>query len=185
MGFSEQMTLVATITGVVGGVGGLVALGISIRADRRAARAEKQSEKARQQALWSELIIAMQEAVGANVISQDLRPVLVRIRTAMTELLDGLPKSQYANLDRWLAAEHRVLSLLFEQALSKLADVTPTVETIEAAHRPVNEWASSFVINLRFARNSEAGSQLDNEIAELREHAEDTGEKLLAERSNI
>lgn len=178
------MSLIATITGVVGGIAGLIALAISIRADRRAARAEKQSEKARQQALWSELIIAMQDLVGANVIGQNLRPVLVRVRTAMTELLDGLPQGQYPNLDKWLAAEHRVLSLLFEQALLKLENVTPTVGIIEEAHRRANEWAAGFVSNLRFARSSEAGSHLDNEIAELREHAEDIGEKLLAERSS-
>jgi hypothetical protein len=185
MGFSEQMSLVATITGVVGGVAGLVALAISVRADRRAARAEKQSEKARQQALWSELIIAMQELVGANVLSQDLRPLLVRVRTAMTELLDGIPKGLYTNIDRWLAAEHRVLSLLFEQALRKLGNVEPTVENIEDAHRAANEWSSGFVSNLRFARASEAGREIDDEIAKLTDHAVDTSEKLLAERSRI
>jgi len=185
LGFSELMSLVGTITAVVGGLAGLVALVISIRADRRAARAEKQSEASRQRALWSELIVAMQEIVGLNVIHQDVRPVLVRVRTAMTELVDGFPASKHKNLDKWLSAEYRVVTLLLEKAMVQLEGVgaRPGINEIEAAHRPANNWASGFLSNLRLARKSPAGEEVDREIAELAKHAEETGERLLAERA--
>lgn len=183
MGFSELMSLVGTVTAVVGGLAGLVALVISIRADRRAGRAEKQSDASRQRALWSELIVAMQEIVGLNVIHQDVRPVLVRVRTAMTELVDGLPAGEYTNLDKWLSAEHRVVNLLLEKAMVTLGETAPSIDAIEAAHRPANDWASAFLNNLRVARKSPAGDEVDREIAELTKHAEETGERLLAERA--
>ena len=183
MGFSELMSLVGTITAVVGGLAGLAALVISIRADRRAGRAEKQSDESRQRALWSELIVAMQEIVGVNVIHQDVRPVLVRVRTAMTELVDGMPAGEYADLDRWLSAEHRVVNLLLERAVVSLNKANPSIEDIEAAHRPANDWASGFVNNLRVARKTQAGPEVNKEIAALVIHAEDMADRLLAERA--
>lgn len=185
MGFSELMSLVGTITAVVGGVAGLVALAISLRADRRAARAERQSDESRQRALWSELIVAMQEVVGINVLYQDVRPVLVRVRTAMTELVDGTPAGKYTDRDKWLFAEHRVVNLLLEKAVVTLNQTMPSVNDIEAAHRQANDWASGFLSNLRVARKSPAGADINGEIADLARHAEETAEKLLDKRRQV
>jgi hypothetical protein len=181
MGFSELMSLIGTVTAVVGGLAGLAALVISLRADRRAARAEKQTDQSRQRALWSELIVAMQEVIGLSVLHQDVRPVLLRVRTAMTEVVDGMPAGEYPNLDKWLFAEHRVVSLQLEKALLNLNRSPVTVDDIEAAHRPANNWATGFLNNLRVARKTPAGAEVNGDIADLARHAEETAEKLLDE----
>ena len=52
-------------------------------------------------------VSAMQDVVGANVLAQDLRPVLVRVRSSMMELVDGVTSDHYKRLDRWMSVEHK------------------------------------------------------------------------------
>lgn len=98
------MDVLPTVIAVLGGLTGLSGFIISVRADRRATRADKRAvaadqrairaeeegTRARQRELWSEVISAMQDVVGSNVLAQDLRPVLVRVRSSMMELVDGV-----------------------------------------------------------------------------------------------
>lgn len=79
------MDIVALSIAMVGAVTGVSGFVVSVRADRRAeradkraagaeqraARAEEDGTRARQCELWTELISAMQELVGANVLAQD------------------------------------------------------------------------------------------------------------------
>lgn len=100
MGFSELLSLIVTITAVVGGLVGLAAYVISLRTERRAARAETQSNQSRQGALVERAYRRhAEEIAGVNDIHQDVRPVLVRVRTAMTELVDGMPAGEHPNLE--------------------------------------------------------------------------------------
>jgi hypothetical protein len=99
------MDVLPTVIAVLGGLTGLSGFIISVRADRRATRADKRAAaadqrairaeeegtRARQRELWSEVISAMQDVVGANVLAQDLRPVLVRVRSSMMELVVASP----------------------------------------------------------------------------------------------
>ena len=166
------------ILGATTGVAGLV---ISVRADRRAeradkratgaeqraARAEEDGARSRQRELWTELISAMQELVGANVLAQDLRPVLVRVRTSMSELVDGIDSVHYSRLDRWLSIEHQVINGMLERTTLQLKGNVHSLQQIEDAHRAPNEWAASFINNLRFARKSEPSAEIEAGIEEL------------------
>ena len=166
------------ILGATTGAAGLV---ISVRADRRAeradkratgaeqraARAEEDGARSRQRELWTELISAMQELVGANVLAQDLRPVLVRVRTSMSELVDGTDSVHYSRLDRWLSIEHQVINGMLERTTLQLKGNVHSLQQIEDAHRAPNEWAASFINNLRFARKSEPSAEIETGIEEL------------------
>jgi uncharacterized protein (DUF3084 family) len=166
------------ILGATTGVSGFV---ISVRADRRAeradkratgaeqraARAEEDGARSRQRELWTELISAMQELVGANVLAQDLRPVLVRVRTSMSELVDGIDSVHYKRLDKWMSVEHQVINGILERTMLQLKGNAHTLQQIEDAHRAPNEWAASFINNLRFARKSEPSAETEAGIEEL------------------
>jgi hypothetical protein len=75
------------------------------------------------------------------------------------------------------------VNLLLERAMIQLEGTRPSIDDIETAHRPANDWASGFVNNLRVARKSQAGGEVDGEIADLIKHAEVTAEKLLSDRA--
>jgi hypothetical protein len=185
------MDVVATGIAIVGGATGLSGLAISIRADRRATRADKRAaaadqravraeeegSRARQRELWSEVISAMQDVVGANVLAQDLRPVLVRVRSSMTELVDGVTSDHYKRLDRWMSVEHQVINGLLEQTTLKLSGSGHTLQQIEDAHHPSNEWAASFINNLRVARKLKPSPYIEDSIEEMIE----AGEKALSQ----
>lgn len=170
--------MIFAILGATTGVSGFV---ISVRADRRAeradkratgaeqraARAEEDGARSRQRELWTELISAMQELVGANVLAQDLRPVLVRVRTSMSELVDGIDSVHYRRLDKWMSVEHQVINGILERTMLQLKGNVHSLQQIEDAHRAPNEWAASFVNNLRFARKSEPSAEVEASIEEL------------------
>lgn len=175
------MDVLPSIIAILGGATGVSGLIISIRADRRAARADKRAagaeqramraevegERMKQRELWTELISAMQELVGANVLAQDLRPVLVRVRSSMSELVDGITSEHYQRLDRWMTVEHQVINGLLERTVLQLDGKGHTIQQIEDAHRAPNEWAAAFINNLRFARKSEASTEVETGIEEL------------------
>lgn len=185
------MEVIPVLIACLGGATGLGGLLISIRADRRAERADKRAVRAEDRAaraeaagarakereLWTELISAMQELVGANVLQQDLRPVLVRVRSSMAELVDGVTDECYQRLDRWMTVEHQVINGLLEQTTVQLAGQVHTIQQIEIAHRPANEWAAAFVNNLRVARKLEPGPYVAESIDEMIE----AGEKALSQ----
>lgn len=185
------MDVLATLIAVVGGATGLSGLIISIRADRRATRADKRAaaadqralraeeegNRARQRELWSEVISAMQDVVGANVLAQDLRPVLVRVRSSMTELVDGVSSDHYKRLDRWMTIEHQVINGLLEQTMLQLGGSGHTMKQIEDAHHAPNEWAASFINNLRVARKLEPSPYTEDSIEQMIE----AGEKALSQ----
>lgn len=175
------MDVLATVIGVLGGLTGLSGFIISIRADRRATRADKRAAAADQRAiraeeegiharhreLWSEVISAMQDVVGANVLTQDLRPVLVRVRSSMVDLVDGVTSDHYKRLDRWMSVEHKVINGLLEQATLNLSGSGHTMQQIEDAHHPSNEWAAMFINNLRVARKLEPTPEVETSIEEM------------------
>ncbi len=165
---------------ILGAVMGVSSFVVSVRADRRAeradnraaeseqrlARAEENGLRAEQRELWTELIGAMQEVVGATVLTQDLRPVLVRVRSAMSELVDGVSNAHYRRLDRWMTVEHQVINGLLERTKLQLEGNTHSMQEIEGAHRAPNEWAATFTNNLRLARKSDP-SELEASIEEV------------------
>lgn len=175
------MDVVATVIAIVGGVTGISGLVISIRAERRAVqadkraagadqraiRAEEEGARARQRELWSEVISAMQDVVGANVLHQDLRPVLVRVRSSMVELVDGVTSDHYKRLDRWMSVEHQVINGLLERTLLQLDGSGHTLQQIEDAHRSPNEWAASFINNLRVARKLDPSTEVEASIEDM------------------
>ena len=166
---------------ILGAATGVSGFFISVRADRRAeradkraagaeqraARAEEEGARSRQRELWTELIGAMQELVGANVLAQDLRPVLVRVRTSMSELVDGIDSVHYRRLDRWMTVEHQVINGMLEKTMLQLKGNVHSLQQIEDAHRAPSEWAASFINNLRFARKSEPSAELEAGIEDL------------------
>lgn len=169
------------VIAVLGGLTGICGFIISVRADRRATRAdrraaaadqravraEKEGTRARQRELWSEVISAMQDVVGANVLAQDLRPVLVRVRSSMVELVDGVTGDHYKRLDRWMSVEHMVINGLLEQAMLKLSGSEHTIKQVEDAHHPPNDWAAMFINNLRVARKQDPSPEVEAGIEEL------------------
>ncbi|WP_416405004.1 hypothetical protein [Arthrobacter sp. LFS091] len=169
------MDVLATVIAILGGVTGLSGFIISLQADRRATRADKRAAasdqrairaeeegaRARKRELWSEVISAMQDVVGANVLAQDLRPVLVRVRSSMMELVDGVTSDHYRRLDKWMSVEHKVINGLLEQTMLKLSGSGHTVKQIEDAHHPPNEWAAMFINNLRVARKLEPSPEVE------------------------
>lgn len=184
MEFGSQMALIANIIAAVGGVTGMLALVIAFRAEGRASRAVQASAEAQHRGLWTELIFSVQGILGANVVYDKLHPVLVRIRTAMSEVVDGAPKEQRDVLARWFSAQHRALNLLLERASNELETVPLALENIEKAHRGANEWAQMWVHNLRVARDYEGRAELLVELNQRAEEAEVTAEKLWKEREN-
>lgn len=175
------MDVLATVIAVLGGLTGLSGFIISVRADRRASqadkratdadqraiRAEDEGTRARQRELWSEVISAMQDVVGANVLAQDLRPILVRVRSSMMELVDGATSDHYKRLDEWMSVEHKVINGLLEQTTLKLSGSGHSMKQIEDAHHPPNEWAMTFINNLRVARKLEPGPEVETGIEEM------------------
>lgn len=175
------MDILTTGIAILGGLTGLAGFGISVRADRRATRADKRAAaadqravraeeegaRARQRELWSEVIGAMQDVVGANVLAQDLRPVLVRVRSSMTELVDGVTSEHYNRLDRWMSVEHKVINGLLEQTMVQLSGTGHTMKQVEDAHHAPNEWVASFINNLRVARKMEPSQYTEDSIDEL------------------
>ncbi|MCY1676867.1 hypothetical protein OVA06_19540 [Pseudarthrobacter sp. SL88] len=175
------MDILAAAIAIVGGVTGLSGFIISVRADRRATRADKRAAaadqrairaeeegaRARQRELWSEVISAMQDVVGANVLAQDLRPVLVRVRSSMMELVDGVTSDHYKRLDRWMSVEHKVINGLLEQTTVQLAGSGHTMKQIQDAHHAPNEWAASFINNLRVARKLEPSPEVEAGIEDM------------------
>lgn len=175
------MDIFTTGIAILGGLTGLAGFVISVRADRRATRADKRAAaadqravraeeegaRARQRELWSEVIGAMQDVVGANVLAQDLRPVLVRVRSSMTELVDGVTSEHYNRLDRWMSVEHKVINGLLEQTMVQLSGTGHTMKQVEDAHHVPNEWAASFINNLRVARKLEPSQYIEDSIDEL------------------
>ncbi|MEJ1116827.1 hypothetical protein WBN73_21225 [Paenarthrobacter sp. CCNWLY172] len=175
------MDVLAAGIAILGGVTGLSGFIISVRADRRATRADKRAAaadhrairaeeegaRARQRELWSDVISAMQDVVGANVLAQDMRPVLVRVRSSMTELVDGVTGEHYKRLDRWMSVEHKVINGLLEQAMLQLSGSGHTMKQIEDAHHAPNEWAASFINNLRVARKLEPSPDVEAGIEEM------------------
>lgn len=175
------MDVLTTGIAILGGLTGLSGFVISVRADRRATRADKRAAaadqravraeeegaRARQRELWSEVISAMQDVVGANVLAQDLRPVLVRVRSSMMELVDGVTSEHYKRLDRWMSVEHKVINGLLEQTMVQLSGAGHTMKQIEDAHHAPNEWAASFINNLRVARKLEPSPDVEASIEEM------------------
>jgi hypothetical protein len=178
---NSTVDIVAMSIAILGAMMGVSGFVISVRADRRAeradkraagaeqraARAEEDGARARQRELWTELISAMQELVGANVLTQDLRPVLVRVRTSMSELVDGVTSDRYRRLDRWMTVEHQVINGILERTMLQLEENVHSLHQIEDAHRAPNEWAAAFINNLRFARKSEPSAELEAGIEEF------------------
>jgi hypothetical protein len=162
-----SVDILSLVLASIGGVTGVSGLVVSIRADRRATKAEAASTRARQRELWSELIAAMQDVVGASVLHQNMRPPLVRIRSARTELVDGVSNDHYKRLGRWMEVDHLVLATLFEKAMWQLDGSGHTLEQIEEAHRQANEWAAASINNLRLMRKSEPSAEIEREIDEL------------------
>lgn len=171
------MDILSLVLAGIGGVTGVSGLVVSIRADRRATKAEAASTRARQRELWSELIAAMQDVLGASVLHQDMRAPLVRIRSARTELVDGVSSPHYERLDRWMEVDHRVLAALYEKAMWQLEGSGHTLEQIEDAHRQANRWAAASIHNLRLMRKSEPSAEVEREIDELIE----AGEKAISD----
>ncbi|WP_284986796.1 hypothetical protein [Arthrobacter sp. fls2-241-R2A-172] len=175
------MDALATGIAILGGLTGLSGFIISVRADRRATRADKRAaaadlrairaeeegSRARQRELWSEVISAMQDVVGANVLAQDLRPVLVRVRSSMMELVDGVTSEHYKRLDRWMSVEHKVINGLLEQTTVQLNGSGHTMKQIEDAHHAPNEWAAAFINNLRVARKLDPSPDVEASIEEM------------------
>jgi hypothetical protein len=119
----------------------------------------------------------MQDGMGANVLAQDLRPVLVRVRPSMMELVDGVTSDHYKGLDRWMSVEHKVINGLLEQTMLKLSGSGHTMKQIEDAHHPPNEWAAMFINNLRVARKLEPSPEVETSIEEMIA----AGEKVLSQ----
>lgn len=182
MNFSDSMALIANIIAAVGGAFGVAAFFISRRADVRATRAEVAGAEAAHRNLWSDVIIAVQEVLGASTLHEPFHPIMVKVRTTMTELVDGVPDGHADVIGRWLSSEHRVLNLLLERAMVQLDSVPQTVDNLDKAHRPPNDWAASLLGNLRTARKREFGPELDHQLVELAEHAEGTEKRLSSER---
>lgn len=178
--------VVTSIIAVTGGVGGVVGVFIAIRAEARATRAVRSSEKAQKaveaseaREYWSNTINAAQKLVGANVAYQDMHPLLVELRTSITELIDAPMNSKYGRLAPWLHTEHKMINGLFAQAQKMLQQSHPiTVDALDAAHRPVNKWLEGFIGNLRAARKSCGSEMDDNEFRHLEEHNQTTYEEL-------
>lgn len=106
----------------------------------------------KQRELWTELIGAMQELVGANVLAQDLHPVLVRVRSSMSELADRVTGKYYQRLDRWMTVEHQVINGLLERTVVQLEGEGHSIQQIEDAHRASNECVSRRLTWLDFRR---------------------------------
>lgn len=175
------MDVLATGLAILGGVTGLSGFIVSIRADRRATRADKRAaaadvravraeeegKRARQRELWTEVIGAAQDLTGAVVVYQDLRPLLVRLRIARTELVDGIQDAHYKQLGEWMAVDHVVLAKLFDSTMRKIEGQDCTLEQLEQAHRPAHDWVAAFVVNLRIMRQLEPGPEAERQIEEL------------------
>ena len=160
-----------TILAVIGGVAGLIGLAISIRAERRAARAEKQGERAERRELWTGVIMAGHDLVTLNVTAESPKAPLTRLRASATELIDGLPEQEYPNLEDWMADELQRIALALDYALVTMEGKPYTVENALAAHKPVNQSVGSLISNLRHFRQTDASAQVNNEMRQLTQQA--------------
>lgn len=148
------------------------ALLVAYRADRRATRAEKSSDLAAERELWTALIAAMQHAVTASVIYSDMSTVLLNIRSASMELIDGVDETKHRELGRWLHAEHKILPLLLGEASDQLSGTNPTVDEIVEAHVPSGRWAAGTISNLRLARQKIGEPGIEKQFSILADQAE-------------
>lgn len=164
---------------VIACVCSVFAIRLSVRADRRALRAEKTSEASAERELWSRLIFAVQPAIGANVHHTDMHAMMVDIRTAMMELVDGLDHHEYSDLDRWMQAEHQLMAGLFEETSRGIAGRNPSVEEMVEAHARPAKWAAALISNLRYARTLGSSQDTDHKFTEVADQTEKTIKDLL------
>lgn len=163
--------MIETILAVVGGLAGLAGLGISIKAERRAGQAEQRAGAAEQRQLWTEAIMAAHDLVSVNVFAEDMKPQLVRLRAAETELIDGLPEGTYGRISEWLAHEHQRLSYALHYTYVEQEGKPLTTENVFNAHKKANTAAAALVSNLRYFRKMQPGKQLDEEMERLTRQA--------------
>lgn len=179
----------------IGCAGGVIGSIIAIKAEARASRADARATSAEQRSVqaqktaeaseareyWTALIAATQKLVGANVAYQDMHPVLVELRAAITELIDSPANSEYEYLAPWLHMEHKMINGLFAEAQSTLLKIQarPTVDQLDSSHRRVNKWLEGFIGNLRAARMA-CGKEIDDsQFKELEQHAQEQYAELL------
>ena len=183
------------IIAVVGCAGGVIGTIIAIRAEIRASKADARATSAEQRSVqaqkaaevseareyWTALIAVSQKLVGANVAYQNMHPVLVELRAAMTELIDSPANSECEHLAPWLHMEHKMINGLFAEAQSTLLKIQarPTVDQLDSSHRRVNKWLEGFIGNLRAARMA-CGKELDDsQFKKLEQHAQEQYAELL------
>lgn len=207
--YADSMETSALITMAIAGIGcltGLIGMGFSFKADRRATRADQRAETADERAaraeeksdraeaaveaaqvrlLWSALIDAGQQMIGASVIAKDMHPLLVGLRSSMTELIDAPATDGYGGLAKWLHSEHRMVNGLFALAQSKLMTGQKTVDQIAEAHDPVNAWLADFVNNLRVARKDWPKGVEDSVFLSLAESNSQQYEKFKQENPGL
>lgn len=155
------------------------ALTVAIRADRRANGAERSGREASDRELWTSLIAAVQPVIGTNVLNKDMHPLLVQVRSGMMELIDGLERHGYTHLDRWLKAEHQLMTGLFDETFQKLSGKNPSIEEILEAHDRPGRWAAGFIGNLRYARSLASGSETGLKFSKAADQAEENLKSLV------
>lgn len=199
MDASDIWTLVAAAIGMVTGIGGLcvsvfaesrarksdqraaAADARAAAADQRAIAAAEQAELDRQRSFWTEAVMAAQSLVAVNVITQDFHPRVERLRTAFTELVDGLPDGQYRGLREWLGSEHMRLALALDCALVSLNGRPRTMENMERAHERAHASATAILSNLRYFRGKPPSQECDEEMAMLTRTADADCARMTAE----
>lgn len=180
---STLVTVVTTVAAATGAASGLAALWISIRADRRSVRTEKQAEQTKADTRWGDLITAAHSFIGANVQGNDLQAIVLRFRVAGTDLIDGLPEDKLQRLDQWLDAERLLMTSLFNRALLDLGPGRSSVDEIVAAHDDAMTCASALVNNLHRMRKIHPSTESAEEIAQLLESATANREAVINSRS--
>lgn len=174
--YADSMETSALITMSIAGIGcltGLIGMGFSFKADRRATRADQRAETADERAAraeeksdraeaaveaadireaWSKLINAAQHLIGANVFKHDMHPFLVDVRTSMTELIDHPSSVTYRHLDQWLDHEHKLINAHFQLANSKAPGRAMTAARFAEIHYPAIDCVDRLISNLRLVR---------------------------------
>lgn len=180
------------LVGIIGGVAGLVAIVVSILAERRARRAEKrsiqadersdraekQAELSKMDALWGDMIRATHPFIGANVVDTDMRTIVLQFRTAGTDLMDGLPQEQQQSVSEWLEAERLLLSALTDYTTMKLPNRHYTVDEAVHAHEDLTQVAGALINNLRLLRKTGVHTDTTKSVEDLTRTATENREEV-------
>lgn len=148
------------------------------RIERRALEAQERAEGLRLDAHWSKLVGALHNQLGLILPSDELEKLNREIRFSATELCDNLPRDEWPDLDKWLAAEHRLGSRLAREVLHRLGPGPATADHVMAAHDDFRQWALAMMNNVRLLRRHGSSDDTKTAIGKLVRNAEQASEQV-------